>query len=167
LENSDADHERHPSTTCLDENRENSRVASAKVDFSTVPTSKGQRSHPSPNIKGAMPRARLSKLPRTAVDADDLEEQSGIYLRNRNWKLRLQCEQEAKLALARGELIEKRLAERAGSVSLNRSAAEGSCACRIRSGASWDLRSSRTRPSFGSKSWSRGCWARFPRLMNV
>jgi hypothetical protein len=78
-----------------------------------MPTSKGQRSHPSPNIKGAMPRARLSKLPRGPVDADDLEEQSAIYLRLRNRTMETKCKTaEMELGTARGKLIEKDLATR-------------------------------------------------------
>ena len=47
---------------------------------------KGERSHPLEGVKGA--KKRLSKLPR-APEALDLQEQSSIYLRERNQMMRL------------------------------------------------------------------------------
>ena len=57
-------------------------------------------------------RRRLPKLPATP-EADDLEEQSSIYLRERNGQMRAKrLKAEMELAHARDELIEKRLVER-------------------------------------------------------
>jgi hypothetical protein len=57
-------------------------------------------------------RRRLPKLPATP-EADDLEEQSSIYLRERNAQMRAKrLKAEMELAHARDELIEKRLVER-------------------------------------------------------
>ena len=75
---------------------------------------KGQRSGPTKAIKGSKPhiRKRLPKLP-APPDANDLQEQSAIYLRERNGQMRVKrLTAEIELALVRGRLIEKRLVER-------------------------------------------------------
>src|SRR5215469_11949400 len=69
---------------------------------------KGERSHPLEGVKGA--KKRLPKLPR-APEAIDLQEQSSIYLRERNQAMRLKrMREEMLLAKERGQLIERELA---------------------------------------------------------
>ena len=70
----------------------------------------GQRSDPIRGIKGAKPtRRRLPKLPATP-DALDLQEQSSIYLKERNLAMRLKrMREEMLLAKERDQLIEKEL----------------------------------------------------------
>ena len=69
---------------------------------------KGERSHPLEGVKGA--KKRLPKLPR-APQAIDLQEQSSIYLRERNQAMRLKrMRKEMLLAKERGQLIERGLA---------------------------------------------------------
>ena len=71
---------------------------------------RGLRSHPVEGVKAA--KKRLPKLPR-APEADDLQEQSSIYLRERNKAMRLKrMREEMLLAKERGRLIERRLVER-------------------------------------------------------
>jgi len=71
---------------------------------------RGLRSHPVEGVKAA--KKRLPKLPR-APEADDLQEQSSIYLRERNKAMRLKrMREEMLLAKERGGLIERRLVER-------------------------------------------------------
>lgn len=78
----------------------------------------GQRTRPTHGVKGSkggagsQPRFRLKKMP-APPDASDLQEQSSIYLRERNAQMkakRLKAEME--LAEARGRLIGKRLVEK-------------------------------------------------------
>jgi hypothetical protein len=76
----------------------------------------GQRSDPIRGIKGGKtritPRKRLPKLAATP-EAEDLQEQSSIYLRERNKQMRAKrLRAEMDLAHARNQLIEKRLVER-------------------------------------------------------
>jgi hypothetical protein len=73
----------------------------------------GQRSDPIRGVKGSKPtRRRLPKLPATP-DAADLQEQSSIYLRERNRAMHLRrIREEMLLAKERGRLIEKRLVGR-------------------------------------------------------
>ena len=68
----------------------------------------GQRSAPTEGVKGAKPtRRRLPKLPR-APEAADLQEQSSIYLRERNQAMRLKrMREEMLLAKERDQLIER------------------------------------------------------------
>ena len=69
---------------------------------------KGERSHPLEGVKGA--KKRLPKLPR-APEAVDLQEQSSIYLVERNQMMRLKrMREEMLLAKERDLLIEKGLA---------------------------------------------------------
>jgi len=69
---------------------------------------KGERSHPLEGVKGA--KKRLPKLPR-APEAVDLQEQSSIYLQERNQMMRLKrMREEMLLAKERDLLIEKGLA---------------------------------------------------------
>jgi hypothetical protein len=69
---------------------------------------KGERSHPLKGVKGA--KRRLPKLPR-APEAVDLQEQSSIYLQERNQMMRLKrLREEMLLAKERDQLIEKELA---------------------------------------------------------
>src|SRR6516164_1445264 len=69
---------------------------------------KGERSHPLEGVKGA--KKRLPKLPR-APEAIDLQEQSSIYLQERNQMMRLKrLREEMLLAKERDQLIEKELA---------------------------------------------------------
>ena len=69
---------------------------------------KGERSHPLEGVKGA--KKRLPKLPR-APEAIDLQEQSSIYLVERNEMMRLKrMREELLLAKERDQLIEKELA---------------------------------------------------------
>ena len=71
---------------------------------------RGLRSHPVEGVKAA--KKRLPKLPR-APEADDLQEQSSIYLKERNKAMRLKrMREEMLLAKERGRLIERRLVER-------------------------------------------------------
>jgi hypothetical protein len=77
-------------------------------------------SHRDPQVKGAKvkillnkkgePRQRLPKKPIQKTDVTDLQEQSTIYLRERNRAMRLKrMREEMLLAHARGQLIEKGL----------------------------------------------------------
>ena len=69
---------------------------------------RGLRSHPLEGVKGA--KKRLPKLPR-APEAIDLQEQSSIYLQERNQMMRLKrMREEMLLAKERDLLIEKELA---------------------------------------------------------
>jgi hypothetical protein len=69
---------------------------------------KGTRSHPVEGVKGA--KKRLPKLPR-APEAIDLQEQSSIYLQERNQMMRLKrMREEMLLAKERDQLIERGLA---------------------------------------------------------
>ena len=69
---------------------------------------RGLRSHPVEGVKAA--KKRLPKLPR-APEAVDLDEQSSIYLVERNQAMRLKRMREEKLlAKERDQLIEKELA---------------------------------------------------------
>ena len=69
---------------------------------------RGLRSHPLEGVKGA--KKRLPKLPR-APEAIDLQEQSSIYLQERNQMMRLKrMREEMLLAKERNQLIEKELA---------------------------------------------------------
>jgi hypothetical protein len=69
---------------------------------------KGERSHPLEGVKGA--KKRLPKLPR-APEAIDLNEQSSIYLQERNQMMRLKrMREEMLLAKERDQLIERELA---------------------------------------------------------
>ena len=71
---------------------------------------RGLRSHPVEGVKAA--KKRLPQLPRAPL-ADDLQEQSSIYLRERNKAMRLKrMREEMLLAKERGRLIERRLVER-------------------------------------------------------
>ena len=64
-------------------------------------------------VKGAMPRSRLSKVPRVPVDGAELEKQSGIYLRERNAAMRAKrLKAEMELAQTRDQLIDKDLVGR-------------------------------------------------------
>jgi hypothetical protein len=66
---------------------------------------KGSRSHPVEGVKGS--KKRLPKLPR-APQAIDLNEQSSIYLKERNEMMRLKrMREEMLLAKDRGQLIER------------------------------------------------------------
>jgi hypothetical protein len=68
---------------------------------------RGLRSHPVEGVKAA--KKRLPKLPR-APEADDLQEQSSIYLKERNKAMRLKrMREEMLLAKERGQLIEREL----------------------------------------------------------
>jgi hypothetical protein len=77
----------------------------------------GQRTHPTSGVKGGKPkilpsfkRKRLPKLPATP-EAKDLQEQSSIYLKERNLAMRLRrMREEMLLAKERGQLIERELA---------------------------------------------------------
>ena len=79
--------------------------------------SPGQRTHPTSGVKGGKPkilpsfkRKRLPKLPVTP-EAKDLQEQSSIYLKERNLAMRLKrMREEMLLAKERGQLIERELA---------------------------------------------------------
>ena len=79
--------------------------------------SPGQRTHPTSGVKGGKPkilpsfkRKRLPKLPATP-EAKDLQEQSSIYLKERNLAMRLKrMREEMLLAKERGQLIERELA---------------------------------------------------------
>jgi hypothetical protein len=69
---------------------------------------KGARSHPVEGVKGS--KKRLPKLPR-APEAVDLDEQSSIYLVERNQLMRLKrLREEMLLAKERDQLIERELA---------------------------------------------------------
>src|SRR6516165_7594029 len=69
---------------------------------------KGLRSHPVEGVKGS--KKRLPKLARAPV-AIDLDEQSSIYLVERNQAMRLKrMREEMLLARERDQLIEKELA---------------------------------------------------------
>ena len=78
---------------------------------------RGQRTHPTSGVKGGKPkilpsfkRKRLPKLPATP-EAKDLQEQSSIYLKERNLAMRLKrMREEMLLAKERGQLIERELA---------------------------------------------------------
>ena len=77
----------------------------------------GQRTHPTSGVKGGKLRfspllsvKRLPKLPATP-EAKDLQEQSSIYLKERNLAMRLKrMREEMLLAKERGQLVEKELA---------------------------------------------------------
>ena len=68
---------------------------------------KGERSHPLEGVKGA--KKRLPKLPR-APEAIDLQEQSSIYLQERNEMRLKRMREEMLLAKDRNQLIERELA---------------------------------------------------------
>src|SRR5215471_8101961 len=78
---------------------------------------RGQRTHATSGVEGGKPkilpsfkRKRLPKLPVTP-EAKDLQEQSSIYLKERNLAMRLKrMREEMLLAKERGQLIERELA---------------------------------------------------------
>ena len=65
----------------------------------------GERRHPTSGVAGSKPRQRIAKLP-----IKEIEEQSRIYLAERNQMMRLRRKREGmRLAVERDQLIEKEL----------------------------------------------------------
>jgi hypothetical protein len=78
----------------------------------------GERTKPASGVKGSkggkgsQPRLRLPKMP-APPEASDLQEQSSIYLRERNKQMRAKrLRAEMELAFDRNQLIEKALVEK-------------------------------------------------------